>query len=77
MAEPLLVSKKDAALMLSVSVRTVSNLLRVKSLACRRIGRRSLIPVQSLRAFIRHDHPESPAPHSRTRTAETPDQGTK
>ena len=70
-AEPerLLVGKREAAIMLSVSVRTVSNLLRMKSLASRRIGRRSLITMQSLRAFIRQDHPESPAPHSRAHTA--------
>jgi hypothetical protein len=71
MAEPLLVSKRDAALMLGVSPRTVSNLMRAKSLPCRRIGRRSLIPVASIKNFIRHDHPMSPAPHSRARAAET------
>lgn len=74
-AEPerLLVGKREAAIMLGVSVRTVSNLLRTKSLVSRRIGRRSLITMQSLRNFIRHDHPESSASNAHARTVENGD----
>ena len=52
----LLVTKRDAASALSVSVRTIENLIRGKELAVRKIGRRTLIPAASLEAFARRDH---------------------
>jgi excisionase family DNA binding protein len=52
----LLYTKAEAAEMLSVSVRTIENLIGNKELAARRIGRRVLIPHQSLLQFIRADH---------------------
>ena len=41
---PLLHSKIEAAAMLSVSARTIDNLIAMKELPVRRIGRRVLIP---------------------------------
>jgi excisionase family DNA binding protein len=54
---PILVTKREAALALSVSVRTIENFIRRKQLPARKIGRRRLIPLLSLEAFARHDHP--------------------
>ena len=56
----ILLSKRDAALSLSVSVRTIENLIARKALIARRVGRRCLIPAASLEAFAKRDHP-SPA----------------
>jgi excisionase family DNA binding protein len=52
----LLVSKREAASALSVSVRTVENLIRRKELLARKIGRRTLIPLSALESFARRDH---------------------
>jgi excisionase family DNA binding protein len=60
MNEPILVSKKEAARVLAVSLRTVDNLIAAKELAVRRLGRRCLIPRKSLDEFARHDHPTQP-----------------
>src|SRR6266851_8454933 len=60
MIDRLLVSKKDAALMLSVSVRTVENLIAVKRLVARKLGRRTLIPRSSIEQLAKRDTP-SPA----------------
>jgi excisionase family DNA binding protein len=56
MDEPLLVSKRCAAAMLGLSVRTLENLLSLKELPARRIGRRCLIERQALERFARRDH---------------------
>jgi excisionase family DNA binding protein len=53
---PLLVSKRDAAALLSLCVRTVDNLIATKKLPARRVGRRVLIPYASLVQFARRDH---------------------
>lgn len=52
----LLVTKREAASALSVSIRTIENFIRRKELAARKIGRRTLIPLASLEAFARRDH---------------------
>lgn len=52
----LLMSKKDAATALGVCVRTVEHLISAKELPCRKIGRRTLIPVSALEQFARRDH---------------------
>lgn len=54
---PLLLSKKDAALQLSVSLRTVDNLIAAKRLPARKIGRRTLIPRSALEQLARRDVP--------------------
>ena len=53
---PLLVSKRDAAALLSLCVRTVDNLIATKKLPARRVGRRVLIPYTALVQFARRDH---------------------
>lgn len=55
--EQLLVSKRRAAEALSVSVRTVENLIVSKRLPSRKIGRRRLIPYSALRALASCDTP--------------------
>ena len=57
MSDSILVSKRDAARLLSVSLRTVENLISRRELVVRRIGRRVLIPRRSLDQFARRDHP--------------------
>jgi excisionase family DNA binding protein len=55
--QPLLVSKKECARLLGVSVRTVENLLASKQLfPTRRVGRRVLIPYRVVSNFSRSDH---------------------
>jgi excisionase family DNA binding protein len=56
MSEQLLISKREAAAMLGLSVRTLENLISVKELPARRIGRRCLIERQALERFARRDH---------------------
>lgn len=57
MSEKLLVSKRDAALLLSVSVRTIENLIAAKRLVARKLGRRTLIPWSALEQLSRRDTP--------------------
>lgn len=59
--QPLLVSKKQAAQLLNVSLRTIGNFISCKKLRPRKIGRRCLIPYRQLVAFSRADH-TSPKP---------------
>lgn len=54
--QPLLVSKRSAAALLSVCVRTVDHLIGSKQLNARRIGKRVLIPYTDLIQFARRDH---------------------
>jgi excisionase family DNA binding protein len=51
-----LIGKKEVATMLSVSIRTIDNLIACHELIARKIGRRTLIPISSLEAFARRDH---------------------
>jgi excisionase family DNA binding protein len=55
----LLLTKKDVAYALSLSLRTVDNLIAAKRLQVRRIGRRVLIPRHALEQFARRDHVSS------------------
>jgi excisionase family DNA binding protein len=54
--DPLLVSKRDAASLLGVCLRSVDNYIAAKELPCRRLGKRVLIPYSALVAFARRDH---------------------
>jgi excisionase family DNA binding protein len=56
----LAVSIREAAAMLSISARSVQNYIREKRLPARKIGRRTVILVSALEAFLRRDH-ASPA----------------
>jgi excisionase family DNA binding protein len=53
----LLLSKREAAAMLGLCVRTVEKLISLKELPSRRIGRRCLIEKSALERFARRDHP--------------------
>ena len=57
MSEQLLVSIRCAAQMLSVSPRTIQNLIRAKRLSIRKLGRRTLIPRSSVEQLARRDVP--------------------
>ncbi len=59
--EALAMSKVEAAQMLGVSVRTVDRLSALKELPVRRLGRRVLIPRNSLQTLLRTDHPTKAA----------------
>lgn len=58
LAGKLLVSREEAAAMLSISVRGVDYLIAGNRLTTRRIGARVLIPMEEVRTFARTDHPE-------------------
>ncbi len=52
----LLFTRREAAQQLGISLRNLDELLAMKELAVRRIGRRVLIPRPALEAFARRDH---------------------
>ena len=51
--DPLLISKREAATALSVSVRTIENLIAAKQLPARKVFRRTLIPYSAVSALAR------------------------
>ncbi len=55
--DKILCSKREAAEILGVSVRTIENLVSRKLLASRKIGRRRMIPYQLCVQFARRDTP--------------------
>ena len=55
----LLVSREEAAQLLSISQRGLDYLIANQRLPTRRIGGRVLIPVAELRRYARADHPEN------------------
>jgi excisionase family DNA binding protein len=63
MTDPILISKRDAAKALSISLRTLDYLIASKELAVRRVGRRCLIPRRLLEEFARRDHPTQANDH--------------
>ena len=62
--ERLLLSKKEAANAIGVSVRTLENLLSLKELRSVRVGRRRLVPSREISRFCRGDHATQPASES-------------
>jgi excisionase family DNA binding protein len=54
--EKLAVDIREAARLLSVSARTIQNYITAKLIPARKIGRRTVIPVRALEAFLRIDH---------------------
>ncbi len=56
--DKLLVSREEAAHMLSISRRALDYLISARKLETRRIGSRVLIPMADLRKYARYDHPE-------------------
>ncbi|MGH9683025.1 MAG: helix-turn-helix domain-containing protein [Candidatus Acidiferrales bacterium] len=61
MPEPLTLNKAEAAKVLRVSIRTIDRLIALKQLPVRRLGRRVLIPRNSLQTFLKTDHPTKAA----------------
>jgi excisionase family DNA binding protein len=55
----LAVGMAEAARRLGLSPRTVATLVSRRKLASRKVGRRRIIPVIALEAFVRRDPPES------------------
>ena len=51
MMHKLLISKREAAQMLSLSVRTIENLISQHQLIARKVGKRILIPIASIESF--------------------------
>jgi len=60
----LAVSVREAAALLSISPRSVENYIAAKVLPARKIGRRTVLLVRDLHAFLRKDQP-SPFVESR------------
>lgn len=56
--EKLLVSRGEAAQLLSISQRGLDYLIANRKLPARRIGGRVLVPVADLRKYAGGDHPE-------------------
>lgn len=54
--QPLLYTKRDAAALLSLSLRTIDNLIWRKDLKTKRIGRRVLIPATELKRLATPDY---------------------
>jgi len=54
----LLVSREEAAEIVSLSIRSIDYLLASKELPFRKIGTRTMIPLSALQAFARMHHPE-------------------
>jgi excisionase family DNA binding protein len=55
MHEQLAVNIPEAARRLGLSIRTVAALVSRRELASRKVGRRRIIPVAALEAFVRGD----------------------
>jgi excisionase family DNA binding protein len=55
MQEQLAVNIPEAARRLGLSIRTVAALVSRRELASRKVGRRRIIPVAALEAFVRGD----------------------
>jgi excisionase family DNA binding protein len=49
--EPLAVSPREAARLLAISKRTVSRLIGLRKLVARKVGKRTLVDVESVKAF--------------------------
>jgi len=56
--QKLLVSRDEAAELLSISKRALDYLIANRTLPKRRVGARVLIPMQDLQRFARGNHPE-------------------
>jgi excisionase family DNA binding protein len=56
-ATVLAVGIAEAARRLGLSARTVAKLLSAQELASRKVGRRRIIPVEAIEAFLRNEGP--------------------
>jgi hypothetical protein len=55
--EPLLVTRKQAAFLLSISTRSLDFAIGTQQINIRKVGTRVLIPMSEVRRFARADHP--------------------
>ena len=55
--ERIAVSVREAAAMLSISPRSVQNYIAAKMIPARKVGRRTVLLVRDLHAFLRKDQP--------------------
>lgn len=60
--EPVLLSRKKAAELLSISVRALDYLIEGNAIRTRRIGKRVLIHYDEIKRFARIDHPRAIVP---------------
>jgi excisionase family DNA binding protein len=60
MSEQLLLSKRSTAAMLGISMRTLENLVAIREINPRRIGRRVLFDAREIERFARRDHRTTP-----------------
>ena len=51
-----LLSKRESARLLGISLRTLDTLIAAKEIAIRRVGRRVLVPRRAAEEFARRDH---------------------
>jgi excisionase family DNA binding protein len=65
MTDEIAVSVPEAARRLALSPRTVATLVARKELPSRKIGRRRVVAVRDLEAFLRRDHALPPASGAR------------
>jgi len=65
MSLQVLLSKREAATALSISLRSLEYLIARRELPTRRIGKRVLVPVSAVEQFARRDHPHFLAPENR------------
>ena len=56
--EPVLLSRKQAASLLSISLRALDYLIERREIRTRRIGKRVLISYDEIKRFARSDHPD-------------------
>ena len=54
--KPLLLSRRDAAVLLSISIRSLDNLIARRRLPVRKVGKRVLVPLAALESFAKSDH---------------------
>lgn len=71
-SDKLVVSRFEAARLLSISLRTLDSLLARGELRGRRVGRRIIFPIEELQRFLRKDHllPEKAPPADSTYDAQ-------
>jgi excisionase family DNA binding protein len=60
--EKVLFTKREAAQMLSISVRSLDYLILNQQIPARRIGRRVLLHRDAIECFARNDHPSIRTP---------------
>ena len=57
MNDQILLSKRESARLLGISLRLLDTLIAAKEIAGRRVRRRVLVPRRALEEFARRDHP--------------------